>query len=102
MPALNLTINIKSPLSLEFSWSNKQNFNQGIKPPTIMGRIYIHIYIYIHQAMVIYILKPPLYWEQLNHTKDNQSSNTRKQAGCLMDNANIYSFLRNKDWYKTN
>ena len=39
--------------------------------------------------MVIYILKPPLCWKQLNHTKDNQSSNTRKQAGCLMDNVNI-------------
>ena len=43
-----------------------------------MGRIYIHIYIYIHQAMVIYILKPPLYWEQLNHTKDNQSNDSSK------------------------
>ena len=34
-------------------------------------------------------LKASLYWEQLYHTKDNQSSKLENWAGCLMDSANI-------------
>ena len=34
-------------------------------------------------------LKSPLCWKQLNHTKDNQSSNTKNWAMCLIDSANI-------------
>ena len=40
IPALILAINIHFPLLLKFNQSNKQNFNQGIKPPTVMGWIY--------------------------------------------------------------
>ena len=34
-------------------------------------------------------VKSPLCWEELNHTKDNQCSNTRKLGCMLMDNARI-------------
>ena len=40
IPSLILAINISFSLLLKFNQRNKQNFNQGIKPPTIMGWIY--------------------------------------------------------------
>ena len=41
IPALILAINIHFTLLLKFNQSNIQNFNQGIKPPTIMGWIHV-------------------------------------------------------------
>ena len=41
IPALFLAINIHFTLLLKFNQSNIQNFNQGIKPPTIMGWIHV-------------------------------------------------------------
>ena len=67
IPSLILAINISFSLLLKFNQRNKQNFNQGIKPPTVMGWIYGNLNV-----------KAPLCWEQLNHTKDKQSSNAHK------------------------
>ena len=41
IPALIMVININFPLLLKINQSNKQNFNQVIKPPTIMGWTYV-------------------------------------------------------------
>ena len=68
MPALTLAINFSFLLQLSFNQSNKQSFSKGINlPPLWDGFIYDNLG-----------LKSPLCWKQLNHTKDNQSSNTRK------------------------
>ena len=68
MPALTLAINLSFLLLFKFNQSNKQSFSKGINlPPLWDGFIYDNLG-----------LKSPLCWKQLNHTKDNQSSNTRK------------------------
>ena len=41
IPVLTLAIKINFPLLLKYNQSNKQNFSQEIKPPTIMGWIYV-------------------------------------------------------------
>ena len=71
MPALTLAANMNFPLLLKFNQSNKQNFDQGIRPPTIMGWIYV-----VNRDYGNLSLKALLCWEQLNHTKDNQSSSS--------------------------
>ena len=47
-------------------------------------------------------LKSPLYWEQSNHTKNNQSNNTRKLGWVPYGQCQYIVFLQNKDWYGTN
>ena len=47
-------------------------------------------------------LKSPLYWEQLNHTKDYQSNNTRKLGWAPYGQCQYIVSLKNKDWCGTN
>ena len=47
-------------------------------------------------------LKSPLYWEQLSHTKDNQSNNTRKLGWVSYGQCQYIVSLKNKNWYGTN
>ena len=84
MPALTLAISLSFLLLLKLNQSNKKCFSKGKKSPTIMGWIYID-----NTRLCNLGLKSPLCWKQLNHTKDNQSSNTKNWAMCLIDSANI-------------
>ena len=45
-------------------------------------------------------LKSPLCWKQLNHTKDNQSSNTRKLGYVLYRQCQYIISLEDKDSYR--
>lgn len=74
MPALTLAINLSFFLLLKLNQSNKKSFSKGGKnlPQLWDG------FIQITPGYGNLGLKSPLCWKQLNHTKDNQSSNTRK------------------------
>ena len=74
MPALTLAINLSFLLLLKLNQSNKQSFNKGEKnlPQLRDG------FIQVTPGYGNLGLKSPLCWKQLNHTKDNQSSSTRK------------------------
>ena len=74
MPALTLAINLSFFLLLKLNQSNKKSFSKGGKnlPQLWDG------FIQLTPGYGNLGLKSPLCWKQLNHTKDNQSSNTRK------------------------
>ena len=74
MPALTLAINLSFFLLLKLNQRNKKSFSKGGKnlPQLWDG------FIQITPGYDNLGLKSPLCWKQLNHTKDNQSSNTRK------------------------
>ena len=74
MPALTLAINLSFFLLLKLNQSNRKSFSKERKnlPQLWDG------FIYITPGYGNLGLKSPLCWKQLNHTKDNQSSNTRK------------------------
>ena len=76
MPALTLAINLNFSLLLKLKQSNKKSFSKGGKnlPQLWDG------FIKIIPGYGNLGLKSPLCWKQLNHTKDNQSSNTRKRG----------------------
>ena len=46
------------------------------------------------------VIKAPICWEQLNHTKDNQSSNTRKLGWVPYGQCQYIISLKDKDWYR--
>ena len=74
MPALTLAINLSFFLLLKLNQNNKKGFNKGGKNlPQLWDR-----FIQLTPGYGNLGLKSPLCWKQLNHTKDNQSSNTRK------------------------
>ena len=73
MPALTLTINLSFLLLLKLNQSNKQSSSKGKNRPQLWDG-----FIQITPGYGNLGLKSPLCWKQLNHTKDNQSSNTRK------------------------
>ena len=76
MPALTLAINLSFLLLLNLNQSNKQSLSQEIKSLTIMGWIYVdNTRLWILKFKVSSMLVT-------NHTKDNQSNNTRKLS-CL-------------------
>ena len=74
MTALTLDINLSFLLLLKLNQSNKQSFNKREKnlPQLWYG------FIQITPGYGNLDLKSPQCWKQLNHTKDNQSSNTKK------------------------
>ena len=74
MPALTLAINLSFFLLLKLNQSNKRSFGKGGKnlPQLWDG------FIQITPGYGNLGLKSPLCWKQLNHTKNNQSSNIRK------------------------
>ena len=73
MPALTLAINLSFYLLLKLNHCNKKSFSKGGKTlPQLWDG-----FIQITPGYGNLGLKS-LCWEQLNHTKDNQSSNTRK------------------------
>ena len=74
MLALTLAINLSFFLLLKLNQSNKKSVSKGGKnlPQLWDG------FIWITPGYSNLGLKSPLCWKQFNHTKDNQSSNTRK------------------------
>ena len=67
MSALTLAINLSFFLLLKLNQSNNKSFNKGGKNLPQLWDGFGNLG-----------LKSPLCWKQLNHAKDNQSSNTRK------------------------
>ena len=90
MPALTLAINLCFLLSLKLNQNNKQSFKKGEKSFTI---------IFIQETLGYgnLGLKSPLCWKQLNHTKVNQSSNTRKLAYVPYRQCQYIISLEDKD-----
>ena len=74
MPALTLAINLSFFLLLKLNQSNKKSFSKGGKNLQQLWDGFIQITLGYGNLGS----KSPLCWKQLNHTKDNQSSNTRK------------------------
>ena len=74
MPVLTLAINLSFFLLLKLNQRNKKSFSKGGKnlPQLWDG------FIQVTPGYGNLGLKSPRCWKQLNHTKDNQSSNTRK------------------------
>ena len=92
MPALTLAINLHFLLLFKFNQSNKQSFSKGKNLPQLWdGFIYTPGY---------GNLKSPLCWKQLNHTKVNQSSNTRKLAYVPYRQCQYIISLEDKDSYR--
>ena len=90
MPALTLAISLCFLLLLKLNQKNKQSFSKGINlPPLWDGFIYDNLG-----------LKSPLCWKQLNHTKDNQSSNTRKPGYVPYRQCQYIISLKDKDLYR--
>ena len=84
MPALTLAINLSFLLLFKFNQSIKQSFSKGKNLPQLWDG-----FIKITPGYGNLGLKSPLCWKQLNHTKDNQSSNTRKLGYVPIDSANV-------------
>ena len=84
MPALTLAINLHFLLLFKFNQSNKQSFSKGKNLPQLWDG-----FILITPGHGNLGLKSPVCWKQLNHTKDNQSSNTKKLGYVHIDSANI-------------
>ena len=96
MPALTLAINLCFLLSLKLNQSNKQSFSKGGKhlPQLWDG------FVQITPGYGNLSLKSPLCWKQLNHTKVNQSSNTRKLAYVPYRQCQYIISLEDKDSYR--
>ena len=74
MPALTLAMNLSFSLLLKLNQSNEKSFGKGGKNlPQLWGK-----FIWIIPGYGNWGLKSPLCCKQLNHTKNNQSSNIRK------------------------
>ena len=73
MPTLTLAVSLSLFLLLKLNQSNKKSFSKGENLPQFWEG-----FIWITLGYGNLGLKSPLYWKQLNHTKDNQSNNTRK------------------------
>ena len=73
MPALTLAINLSFFLLPKLNQNKKSFHKEGKNLPQLWDG-----FIQIKPGYANLGLKSPLYWKQLNHTKGNQSSNTRK------------------------
>ena len=92
MPVLALVVNLSFLLVLKLNQSNKQSFSKGKNLPQLWdGFIYTPGY---------GNLKSPLCWKQLNHTKDNQSNNTRKLGYVPYRQCQYVISLEDKDLYR--
>ena len=90
--ALTLAVNMSFLLLLKLN--QQQAKFQPIKSPTIMG------WAYMANTRLCYLnLKSPLCCEQLIHTKDNQSSKTRRIMYALWTMTIYIISLKGKDWY---
>ena len=80
-----ICVNMSFPILLKLN--QQQAKFQPMKPPTIMGCIYV-----ANTRLWNLSLKSPVCCEQLIHTKDNQSSKARKIM-CALWTMPIYNFL---------
>ena len=62
-----------------------------------MGWIYM-----VNTRLWSFKFKGSLCWVQLNHTKDNQPSNTRKLGWAPYGQCQYMISLKGKGWYRTN
>ena len=93
MPALTLAINLSFFLLLKLNQNNKKGFNKGGKNlPQLWDR-----FIQLTPGYGNLGLKSPLCWKQLNHTKHNQSSDTRKLGYVPYGWCQYLISLENKD-----
>lgn len=106
IPALTLSINKNFLLgSFQLSLNNELSLSRNCNllfirkgtPHENVGWIYVvNIRLWSFK-----FIKAPLHWEQLNHTRDDQSSNIRKSDRVPYDQCLHITTLRDSGWYGT-